>query len=294
MLGVAQLRGALGRPPYLAPLAVCLLLGCARSESGPRPTGTVAARAFNARGFRWRVIELPEQGLRLYMQRHTAADESSDAIVDSVVRAQNDVLALVEEPAVPTTKVGPREGRPPGEAALFFLGSRAEMQRLSGRPLSGFVQPGEATAFFVSAPGYRAPLRHELAHLYTLERWGRPAAGEAATWLVEGLGAWAGGPCQGQSPDALAAGLLLRGALPPVAELAARFRALPEEVAMPAAGSLIQFLYTHEGISGLRGRWHSELGRALPDSATEAAWRAYVGSVRPGALDITRVMQEGC
>jgi hypothetical protein len=66
---------------------------------------------------------------------------------------------------------------------------------LVGRPLAGFVQQDEATAFFVWTSAYRAPLRHELAHLYTFQRWGQPPAGAAATWLVEGIGAWAGGPC---------------------------------------------------------------------------------------------------
>jgi hypothetical protein len=168
------------------------------------------------------------------------------------------------------------------------------MQRISGRPLAGFVQPGEATAFFVWAAGYRAPLRHELAHLYTFERWGLPTAGDTATWLVEGIGAWAGGPCQGHSVDALAAGLLGRQALPPVGALAENFRALPEDVAVPAAGSLTQFLYTREGVAGLRSRWHSTASRMLPDSATVAAWRAHLASVPPATLDITRVMQEGC
>jgi hypothetical protein len=202
------------------------------------------------------------------------------------------VLALLVETT--DSQLSPRRLGSSEQAALFFLASRADMQRLSGRPLAGFVQPGEATAFFVWAPGYRAPLRHELAHLYTLENWGRPAAGEAATWLVEGIGAWAGGPCQGHSPDALAAGLLMRGALPSVAELAGRLRALPEDVALPAAGSLTQFLYEEEGIAGLRARWQAEANNGLPDSTTDAAWRAHLATVQPAALDITRVMREGC
>ncbi|HET7584314.1 MAG TPA: hypothetical protein VFK13_05370 [Gemmatimonadaceae bacterium] len=254
--------------------------------------GPAAARAVDAPGFEWRVIELPEQSLRVYVQRGTAADEDARAITDSVRRAQADVLSQLEEP--------PASQRPPDgesrseQALLFFLGSRADMQRLSGRPLAGFVPPGEPTAFFVWARGYRAPLRHELAHLYTFERWGRPPAGAAATWLVEGIGAWVGGACQGHSPDALAAGLLARGALPSLASLAAEFRTLPEDVAMPAAGSLIQFLHTQEGIAGLRARWQSASGDAIPDSPIEGAWRAHVASVPPATLDIARVMREGC
>ena len=268
---------------YLPALAGWVVLACARTESGAPPAGPAAVHAFDAPGFHWRVIALPDRGARLYLQRQTAADEDARAAADSVRRARDDVLALLEEPPASSE-----------EAALFFLGSRAEMQRLTGRPLAGFVQPGEATAFFVWARGYRAPLRHELAHLYTFERWGRPAAGDSATWLVEGIGAWVGGPCQGHSADALAAGLLSRGALPSVADLAGRFRALPEDVALPAAGSLTHFLHLREGVAGLRARWRSGPAAVLPDSEMEAAWRAQLASVPPAWLDIARVMQEGC
>ncbi|HEX8243901.1 MAG TPA: hypothetical protein VF541_10405, partial [Longimicrobium sp.] len=103
-----------------------------------------------------------------------------------------------------------------------------------------------------------------------------------------------GGPCQGHSPDALAAGLLARGALPSAARLARDFRALPEDVAMPAAGSLVGFLRRREGLDGLRARWRSSAAAAIPDSATEAAWRAHLASVAPATLDVARVMREGC
>lgn len=270
-----------------------LVLACAH-DSDPRPAEPAGVRALATAGFRWRIIELPQQGLRLHLHRHSAPDDDARVVVDSVRHAQADVLALLEEPmGGPARPTGRADGADEA-AVLFFLGSRGDMRRLTGRPLAGFVQPGEATAFFVWADGFRAPLRHELAHLYTLERWGRPAAAEAATWLVEGIAAWAGGPCQGASPDALAAGLLARGVLPSVAELAGQFRALPENVGMPAVGSLTQFLYAREGIAGLRARWNSPTAEALPDSATEAAWRTHVASVRPATLDVGRVMQEGC
>jgi hypothetical protein len=177
---------------------------------------------------------------------------------------------------------------------LFVLESRGAMQRLMGRPLAGFVQPGEATAFFVWTPDYRAPLRHELAHLYTFERWGRPAAGDSAAWLVEGTGAWAGGACLGKSSDALASGLLARGALPPVDSLALHFRGLAEDVGMPAAGSLTRFIRAREGVAGLRARWRAGFRNMLPDSAMYAAWRRHITSIPPATLDIVRVMKEGC
>jgi hypothetical protein len=257
-------------------------LACVRGDPAPRPTNPVAARAFDTPGFSWRVVDLPSHGLRLYIQRGTDADDNSRPLTDSLLQAQAHVLALLEEPP----------GTEPAE--LFILGSRADMQRLAGRPLAGFAQQREATAFFVWSSGYRAPLRHELAHLYTFQRWGQRPADTAATWLVEGIGAWAGGPCLGKSPDALAAGLLASGRLPSVGELSARFRQLGEDVAMPSAGSLVGFIHAQEGIGGLRSRWRLGADELLPDSELSVAWRTHLAGVPPQTLDIARVMQEGC
>jgi hypothetical protein len=248
---------------------------------------------FDTSGFSWRVVELPKRGLRLYIQRGTDADSDPRALTDSVLRAQTDVLALLAEPLIAPRR-SPPDTAGDAAAALFVVGSRADMQRLAGRPLAGFVQQGEATAFFVWTSGYRAPLRHELAHLYTFLRWGQPPAGAAAAWIVEGIGAWAAGPCQGKSPDALAAGLLTSGRLPSVAELSTRFRELDEDVAMPSAGSLVGFIHARQGITGLRAQWDSAPGESLPDSGLIEAWRTHVATVLPATLDIARVLQEGC
>ncbi|MFL5527139.1 MAG: hypothetical protein ACJ79B_03645 [Gemmatimonadaceae bacterium] len=270
-------------------------MACSQTQRD-RPRGPVAARAFATPGFGWRIVPLADRDLRLYLQRGSDADANADVVADSVKRAQTDVLALLGEPSYPRDKSvhGTANDMSGDNAELFFVRSRADMRRIAGRPLAGFVQPGEATAFFVWSGGYRAPLRHELAHLYTFERWGRPRAGDRAAWLVEGIGAWIGGACQGHSADALTADLLARGRLPSVNELAANFRSLPEDVALPAAGSLTEFLYSREGITGLQRRWSAVAANALPDAAAERAWRAHLNSVRPESLDIARVLREGC
>ena len=290
--GLRTMRAPIIKVPIQLLVSV-VALACTSADPTPRPTSPVAAQMFDAPGFSWRVVELPSHGLRLYIQRGTDADANTRALTDSVLRAQAHVLALLGESLV-APQSSPHEPSGPVTAALFILGSRADMERLAGRPLAGFVQQDEATAFFVWTSGYRAPLRHELAHLYTFQRWGQPPADAAATWLVEGIGAWAGGPCVGESPDALAAGLLTSGRLPSVEELSARFRELDEDVAMPSAGSLIGFIHAQEGIAGLRARWGSGLGELLPDSGLSVAWRTYLAGVRPGTLNIARVLQEGC
>jgi hypothetical protein len=263
-------------------VALVVALGCDRPrqvESSGAPIGSLAQRVRASGDFNWREVALPDLGLRVYLQRET----ESTGVVDSVRRAQEDVLAMLEEP-----KSAPRE------AAVFVLASRADMQRLAGRPLAGFVQPGEPTAFFVWSPGYRPPLRHELAHLATFERWGPPAAGDSATWLVEGIGGWAGGACLGNSPDALASGVLARGAVPTLAAMTGHFRSLPEDVGMPTASSFVQYLYARGGVAALRSLWQGAGTRGLPDTQMDGAWRAHLTTVPPATLDIARVMKEGC
>jgi hypothetical protein len=257
-----------------------LLLAAACHDPPPRPQGTVAQRVFDSPGFRWSATVLPERGLRVYVQ---APGHPEPAMIDSLLRAQGDVLRRLEEPP---------HGESHRSAEIFMVRSREDMRRVAGAPIAGFVHPGESSAFFVWAPGYRAALRHELAHLYTFERWGLPPAEQRATWLVEGIGHWATGRCQGHTADALAAGLLQRGALPTVAELVERFRDMPEEVGTIAGASLVGFIVAREGVPGLRARWRGD--QPHPDSATEAAWRARLAATPPARLDVPRLMREGC
>jgi hypothetical protein len=239
------------------------------------------------------VIDLPARRLTLYIQDDPSTRGRDTQLADAIIAAQSHVLAALDEPVI-----APNDTT---RAALFLLASRDDMQRISGRPLAGFVQPGEPTAFFVSAPGYRPPFDHELAHLYTLQRWGAPAAGAGSViWLVEGIGGWINGPCQGHGNAELAAGLLRDGRLPTVSDLVTRFRELPEDVGMPAASSLVEFIQMREGlgvgegVAGLRRRWAASATVARPDSSIERRWRAWIATLPPATLDVPRVLREGC
>jgi hypothetical protein len=85
-----------------------------------------------------------------------------------------------------------------------------------------------------------------------------------------------------------------RNALPSLDDLAQRFRSLPEDVAVPAAGSLVELLHEREGVAGLRRRWQSSAKDALPDAAVVAQWQARVKAATPAQLDVGRLMREGC
>jgi hypothetical protein len=235
----------------------------------------------------WRTTEIP--GVTIHVQPGSAADDDARAIAESVIVAQREALALLGEP--PPDDSAPR-------ALLFFLNSREDMQQMTGRPLMGFVQDREPTGVFVYAPGYRLGplLRHELTHLYSFERWGSSPSG---AWLVEGLGVWATGECQGYTNDELAAGALARGEIVPLRTLAKSFRATREDIAMPEAGSIVGYLIRQRGLADIRARWSRE---TPPDEhplgpggeTIERAWLDELARVRPATLDIPRVMKEGC
>jgi hypothetical protein len=71
-----------------------------------------------------------------------------------------------------------------------------------------------------------------------------------------------------------------------------------EEVAMPLAGSIVGFLVDREGLDAVRRRWREApdpvhpLGRNGP--ALEAVWRDELSRIQPAALDVPRILVEGC
>jgi hypothetical protein len=211
----------------------------------------------------------------------------ADALGAEAEAARTAALARLGEPAEVA-------GEPPIE--LFFVDARDDMRRLMGRPIGGFAQPRELTAAFVAGPGYAPFLRHEITHAYASVRWGELRAGE---WLTEGLAALAQGRCQGHEVDALAARYVAGGAVPPLPELVARFRDVPELPGYLASASVVDFVRRREGIGAVRALWRTArpagehpLG---PDgAATEAAWRRHLAGVRPAALDSVRLLREGC
>ena len=258
--------------------------GCSRGQSTDEG-GPIARRMLADHATNWRTIFVP--GARLHFARGGTAEQDAAAVTESVTVIRRDLLALLALAASDTAR----------RADLFFLNSRDEMRRLAGRPLAGFIQQGEPTGVFVVTPGYHygSLLRHELTHLYSFEAWGAPRAGR---WLVEGFAAWAAGSCQGHSPDELAAGVMARGAMIPMTELASHFDRIAEDVAMPQAGSVVGFLVRQEGMESVQSRWREEPATGHPlgskGPVLEAAWIAELQRTPPATLDVPRLLVEGC
>jgi hypothetical protein len=272
-------------------LSIALVAGaCTRVErvelATPVATSGPAARELLARpGFAWQTVTTPIA--RIHTEQGSKVQGILPALIDSIDDARRVALRTLREPEI--------ENEPKLE--LFLVDTREDMQRLMGRPIGGFAQPGELTAAFVAGPGYRPFLRHELTHAYASVRWGQLVAGE---WLTEGLAALAQGACQGHEVDALAAGYQAKGEIPPLRTLTKQFRDFPELPSYLAAASVMSFMEREADISAIRALWRGtgEGVREHPlgknGEEREARWRAYLGTVAPAALDSARLRHEGC
>jgi hypothetical protein len=275
----------------VGPLALSVGLAfccCACSDSAPAPqpirqSGPFAQRLL-ADQRTWRTFEGPPASL--HVRPSSLAEQDIDVIVKAVTDVRREVLDLIGATESQTV------------AHLFFVDSRDDVRQLIGRPVAGFVQEDEPTAVFMYTREFRLLplLRHELTHLYTFDEWGRT---EHGAWLTEGVAIWATKGCQGHSSDALAAGVLARGAIVPLTQLSARFREVPEDVAMSQAGSIVTFLIKGGGIAAIRSRWPEQtsqlphpLGTDGPRLETE--WLAHLRTVKPATLDLARGLREGC
>jgi hypothetical protein len=279
-----MVRGSAGRAAGLATAIFCAM--AASAGHSQHAEGRLAHDLLMRPGH-WKSASVT--GLEIHFQKGSTAEAESTAIVDAVSRLRGQLLSLLG---------GASRASSLPRAHIFFVGSREEIRRLTGRPLAGFVQSDEPTAVLSYIAGYHNHfvMRHELTHLFVYQLWGTT---RNDAWLTEGLAVWAGGPCQGRSPDEITAGALARGAFVPLTRLASSFRDVPEDVAMSEAGSIVGFLIDRDGIVAMRDRW--QRGPARTDhplgadgAAIEAAWLARVKRATPATLDIPRLIREGC
>lgn len=123
-----------------------------------------------------------------------------------------------------------------------------------------------------ASPVRAPPFRHELAHLYSHRRWGRPFA----DWVSEGAAVYVAG-CAGAPLHEWALAVRDAGISTPLSTLEARFdfsKAAPHL----EAGSFVAFLEDRYGLAAVRGLWTSGLTGAAratgaSSAALEAQWR---------------------
>ena len=263
-------------------LAIAIsLAGCTREYAPPHASG-VAREALTHAGFAWRTRRTP--GVHLHYLPHSYAAAHAGSLARTAQDALEYDLALARIP----------EPREPVE--LFLVNSREQMAALTGRNHMGTAIEGELTAFFVTVPGKPLQFRHEIMHALSLKLWGRM---REVSWMAEAVATWAAGSCQGHPVDAVAAGFLRDGTLPPFDDLASRFWEIDELHGYITGGSAIAFVARTDGPAAVEALWKrgprpGEHPLGPRGAEIEAAWRRHLAATPPAAIDTVRLRLHGC
>ncbi len=259
--------------PSLLPRALLVLLAVAAcrapsdSADPHQEAPEIVAAALANPAFAWKAAATPH--FHLHASTGSLAADGFDAVGRAIERARADVLARLNEQDAAE------------RAEVFIVETREQMQLLVGQPAGGHTEPGANALFFTYSDDGAPAYRHELGHLYSWRRWGRPAA----LWLSEGVAVWAVGGCAGRDLHGWAAALDATGKLAPLDSLE------PFDFSRAAphleAASFVQYVAESYGIEAVKALWQG--GLAVSESATgrapeelEGAWRRHVAQVGAG------------
>jgi hypothetical protein len=264
-------------------LATAVMVGC----TGPAHTEmSERARDFlESSDFRWQTIE--SRSARIHYLEDSYAGGDPEALVERVEAARGEVLR----------KLAISEYRPTLD--VFYVESRADMERLTGYPVTGMSYTRDHTVVLVFSETWRAFERHEIAHVISRSVWGEPGPPEAPA--LEGLAVFVDGDCGGYPVSRVVRAVYDRGLLLDLDRLFGSFRAEDDLVAYLEAASLFDFITAHGGIEAVREVWEEGLAAApgwlgLDRSEFERRWLSELESrwepVPDGAW--RRIRADGC
>jgi len=236
-----------------APLLFLLALaGC---QAGPEAVdeGPNVRRILRDDRFDWVTVEA--DGFRIHFPSGSFAESQERLLPGRAEEARRTVLSrLAAEYAEPVD--------------LFYLDSREDMERLTGRPVTGFSYFEDRAILLVFNDRWKPFERHELTHIVTMDSWPNPA-GPAVT---EGVATYVDGRCGGYENGRIVRTMLDRESLIPLETLAADFREQDDLIAYLQAGSIIDFMVHRRGPEAIHVLWKGGLGAApglLRDSTDE-------------------------
>ncbi len=191
------------------------------------------------------------------------------------------------------------EAPDPSRIELLFVPTREAMARIVGRPSNGYALPDERAVVYVDSEHREPALQHELMHVVSWQRWGRPGG----YWLSEGLATYSVGACAGMDFDRLVAALRRDGHYVPLATLRTAFFEADDVAAYLESASLVGYLFNQYGRDAARQMWQqglrgveAVLGRSA--ERLEADWLAHLDTVTPYAEPWARlrttITTEGC
>jgi hypothetical protein len=254
--------------PLLALAAAAVAAGAVATYRAAPPadghTAPFVRRVLGTPGTRW--VTHAGDRLHLHAPAGSRAARVLPALAAHAAAVRREDLRLLGEGAAPDT----------ARLELIALDRREQMRPWTGGTPGGWAEPAASAVLFVTNDSARAPLRHELMHVLSWQRWGAPRA----LWISEGLAMHAVGRCGGREVHAMAAALAAEGRLVPLAELPRRFQVEGADGAAMyvQAGSVVRHLAETRGAAGLRALWSRGLGADV--AAVERTWRERVSVER--------------
>ncbi|MEM9998948.1 MAG: hypothetical protein AAF809_14695 [Bacteroidota bacterium] len=272
------------------------LVGCASDpvRIPPAPPTGLALRALEAPAFTWR--PLSGDTVTIYTQPGSYADRHAAALFERSEHAYAYVLDALGE-------------APQRHVRVFYVGSRAEMARLTGqeRGAIGITDPASPTILLVVNEDEPEPVeRHEFVHAVTVQHWGQigsptsAAAWRRETWLREGLATALGNTCQGATVRATAAALVTAGDGLPLDTLVHDFYSHDDLDTYLLSGSAVAYLLETHGLARLRTLWtggsatiEEVYARSLAE--IERGWQAWLTATPVAARpDLAVIREHGC
>jgi hypothetical protein len=242
-------------------------------------------RALGDPEFDWKAIE--NEWARIYFKSGSFAERHREMLLRSVTASIDEDLAFLGEATYGRT------------LNVFFVDDRPDMERITGRPVTGFAHWGADSIFLVCSPEWRSFEKHEFAHIVTMGEWGPPH--ETSRWMIEGIAIAADGWCQEYSVDAIALHYLQGGELPALGELPDRLGELGEIRGGVYAASVLAFIRNEYGAEALRGLWENGFDDIssisnLSIKTLEEKWRGYLEKTVDDSIpvDIEAIDNGGC
>ncbi|UCH10184.1 MAG: hypothetical protein JSU61_13460 [Fidelibacterota bacterium] len=227
------------------------------------------------------------QDIRIYYQQDSFAHRHRQMLLrsaNSAVKEASGYLGIAEFEKI---------------LRVFYLNSRTEMERVVGRPCTGFANWDADAVFVVVNPDWRSFEKHEITHVLTMLSWGSPAP--SSSWMIEGIAIASDGWCREYSVDQIASHYLSQDMLPQLTDLFDDIRALGEVRGGMIAASLIGFIRHTYGPAALRRIWLNgtdDLSDILSVELDqlESTWHDYLRrSVTTGVpVDLDTIMESGC
>jgi hypothetical protein len=244
-----------------------------------------ASKALSNTSFVWR--STASDRIKIYYEKDSFAQKHRAMLLRSAATMVDEVLELLGETEYDAV------------LNVFYLDSREKMERVVGRPYSGFANWGANAIFVVFNPDWRSFEKHEFAHVITMGEWGPPAP--SSRWMIEGIPVFCDGWCREYSVDEIAYHFASRNALPPLREFFDDYIGLGEIRAGFYAGSFVGFIINRYGADTLRDLWshgvedmEAVLGSDLEQ--LEKSWRMYLEErlTRDVQVDIDVITDKGC